>query len=171
MGHGKKAVWDITDPARPESVFHNMLTDTPMQHSFDTSAPIPADIWPAAFYSLFNVADGRSSAETNPYHNPCFILSVLWNQEIDDHNIIFFLTFITQIDPNYRALIEEKDPRALLLLLYWHSAVVPHERWWLRRRCGVEAKAICMYLEKYCADDDEIMELLQEPKARLAKRV
>ncbi|KAL7788340.1 hypothetical protein V8C37DRAFT_235379 [Trichoderma ceciliae] len=169
MGHGKRAVWDIADPARPESVFHNLLNNTPMRHSFDSTAPILPDVLPPPFYSLFNLSPPTSSVDTNPYHSPCFILSTLWNGEINDHNVLSFLSFITQIDPYYRSLIEEKDPRALLLLLYWHTIVVPHERWWLRRRCVVEAKAICMFLEKHCGNDGDIMELLRVPKERLAK--
>ncbi|UKZ78842.1 hypothetical protein TrVFT333_006588 [Trichoderma virens FT-333] len=167
MGHGKRAVWAITDPNRPESVFHRLLEHTPMQHPFDTSIIAP-DSLPRLFYKVFNLS-GTSSPETNPYHGACAILSTLWNQPINDHNVILFLSFITQIDPCYRSLIEEKDTRALLLLLYWHSIVVPQDRWWLRRRCIVEAKAIIMYLERYCADDSHILELLQVPKATLTK--
>jgi hypothetical protein len=172
MGYGKKVVWDITDPTRPDSVFHNLLQNTPMQQTFDTTAPIDRDTLPPLFYSLFNLSSPTSSVDTNPYHSPCSMLSILENiTDIDDENMIFYLIFITHIDSHYRSLIEEKDPRALLLLLYWHSMVVPHNRWWLRRRCAVEAKAICMYLEKYCTDNDDIMELLQVPKERLANVV
>ncbi|RFU77645.1 hypothetical protein TARUN_4584, partial [Trichoderma arundinaceum] len=171
MGYGKKVVWDITDPTRPESVFHGLLDHTPMNQTLDTSGPVPPGILPPLFHSLFDLSPSTSSVDTNPYHSPCSILSVLWRYRIDEHNIIFFLSFITQIDPYFRSLVEEKDPRALLLLLYWHSTVVPNERWWLRRRCAVEAKAICLYLEKHCADDDAIMELLRVPKERLAKEI
>ncbi|KAH6603708.1 hypothetical protein Trco_008483 [Trichoderma cornu-damae] len=172
MSHSKRAVWEIADPARPESVFHGLIENTPMHRNVDTSPPIPPDVLPPLFYSLFNLSQPSSSVDTNPYHSPCSILStlsILWNGRIDDHNATFFLSFITQMDPHYRSLIEKKDPRALLLLLHWHSMVVPHKRWWVRRRCAVEGNAICMYLEKYCAEDDDIMALLQVPKERLAK--
>ncbi|KAM0246807.1 hypothetical protein ACHAQJ_010080 [Trichoderma viride] len=171
MGYGKKVVWDITDPSRPESVFHNLLRNTPMEQPLHHMALINPDTLPPLFYSLFNLSPSTSSVDTNPYHSPCSILSFLCNTEIDDSNMIVYLTFITHIDPHYRCLVEEKDPRALLLLLYWHSIVVSHDRWWLRRRCAVEAKAICMYLDKYYEDNDDIMELLQVPKERLAKEV
>ncbi|KAM6476868.1 hypothetical protein HDV62DRAFT_402558 [Trichoderma sp. SZMC 28011] len=166
MGHGKRAVWNITDPNRPDSVFHNLLNQTPMQNPIDPSVIVP-DSLPPQFYSVFDLS-ATSSPETNPYHSACAIISSLSVNPINDDTVILFLSFITQIDPSYRSLIEEKDPRALLLLLYWHSMVVPEKRWWLRRRCIVEGKAILMYLERYCADDDYIMELLRVPKARLA---
>ncbi|KAL6823536.1 hypothetical protein V8C40DRAFT_37810 [Trichoderma camerunense] len=166
MGHGKRAVWNITDPNRPDSVFHNLLNQTPMQNPIDPSAIIP-DSLPPLFYKLFKLS-ATSSPETNPYHGACAIISSLSVNPINDDTVILFLSFITQIDPSYRSLIEEKDPRALLLLLYWHSMVVPEKRWWLRRRCIVEGKAILTYLERYCADDRDIMELLQVPKRRLA---
>ncbi|PKK41507.1 hypothetical protein CI102_13453, partial [Trichoderma harzianum] len=166
MGHGKRAVWNITDPNRPDSVFHNLLNQTPMQNPIDPSVIVP-DSLPPLFYSVFELS-ATSSPETNPYHSACAIISALSVEPINDDTVILFLSFITQIDPSYRSLIEEKDPRALLLLLYWHSMVVPEKRWWLRRRCIVEGKAILMYLERYCADDGDIMELLQVPKRRLA---
>ncbi|KAF3056974.1 hypothetical protein CFAM422_012509 [Trichoderma lentiforme] len=166
MGHGKRAVWNITDPNRPDSVFHNLLNQTPMQNPIDPSVIVP-DSLPPLFYSVFDLS-ATSSPETNPYHTACAIISALSVNPINDDTVILFLSFITQIDPSYRSLIEEKDPRALLLLLYWHSMVVPEKRWWLRRRCIVEGKAILMYLERYCADDGDIMELLQVPKRRLA---
>lgn len=168
MGYGKKVVWDIADPSRPESVFHRTLHDTPMQQHYDKSAPISPGIFPPPFYSLFNLSSPTSSVDTNPYHGACVILSVLWANKINEDNALLFLTFITHIDPNYRSLIEEKDHRALLLLLTWHCLVVPLGSWWLRRRCVVEAKAICMYLDKYCADDEDIMKLLEMPKEVLA---
>ncbi|OPB40855.1 Zn2Cys6 transcriptional regulator [Trichoderma guizhouense] len=166
MGHGKRAVWNITDPNRPDSVFNNLLNQTPMQNPIDSSVITP-DSLPPPFYKLFKLS-ATSSPETNPYHGACAIISSLSVNPINDDTVILFLSFITQIDPSYRSLIEEKDPRALLLLLYWHSMVVPEKRWWLRRRCIVEGKAILMYLERYCADDGDIMELLRVPKARLA---
>ncbi|KAL6895237.1 hypothetical protein HDV57DRAFT_520628 [Trichoderma longibrachiatum] len=170
MGHGKRAVWSITDPSRPDSVFHGILDKTPMQHnSFATSAPIPPDALPKAFYTVFNLSSSPEGILTNPYHSPCSILATLWNLPIDDDNVLYFLSFITQIDPSYRALVEEKDFRALLLLLYWHSLVMHHDRWWLRRRCDVEARAILIYLERNCADDENIMELLEVPRARLER--
>ncbi|KAL7920705.1 hypothetical protein ACQKWADRAFT_297703 [Trichoderma austrokoningii] len=169
MGYGKKVVWDIADPSRPESVFHDTLYNTPMQQTFDTSAPISPGILPPLFYSFFNLSPSSStSSDTKPYYPACVILSILWADKINEHNAILFLTFITHIDPEYRSLIEKKDHRALLLLLYWHCLVVPLEHWWLRRRCVVEGKAICMYLDKNCTDDEDIMELLEMPKRVLA---
>ncbi|KAL7815548.1 hypothetical protein V8C26DRAFT_401972 [Trichoderma gracile] len=170
MGHGKRAVWSITDPSRPDSVFHDILDKTPMQHnSLATSAPIPRDALPKPFYTVFNLSSSPEDIAINPYHRPCSIIAALWNIPIDDDNVLYFLTFITQIDPSYRALVEEKDPRALLLLLYWHTLVMPHDRWWLRRRCDVEARAILIYLERNYADDEDVMELLEVPRARLER--
>ncbi|PTB65025.1 hypothetical protein BBK36DRAFT_1203920 [Trichoderma citrinoviride] len=172
MGHGKRAVWSITDPTRPESVFHNILDNTPMQRNhFATSAPIPPDALPKAFYTVFNLSSSPEDILGNPYHSPCSILATIWNIRINDDNVIFFLSFITQIDPRYRSLVEEKDPRALLLLLYWHSIVMHHDKWWLRRRCDVEARAILIYVERNCADDEDIMELLEVPRARLERGI
>lgn len=143
-----------------------------MQQTFDTEAPVSPGILPPLLYSFFNLSPSTAastvSEDDKSYHSACVILSILWVNKINEHNAILFLTFITHIDPNYRSLIEQKDHRALLLLLYWHCLVVPLESWWMRRRCVVEAKAICMYLDKNCAYDEDFIKLLDLPKQVLA---
>lgn len=162
MSDGKRVVWDIADPTRPESIFHPLLADHAKVVAPDGFAPIPPNALPALFYPLLNLTS--STPCENPYHVAASLIAQLLPREINDKNMIQFLAFLSQLDPRYRRLLEEKDPRAMLLLVYWHSKLARFEAWWLKQRALVEGKAICIYLERECADDPMIMELVEFPK-------
>ncbi|KAH7144384.1 hypothetical protein B0J13DRAFT_43792 [Dactylonectria estremocensis] len=167
MSDGKRAVWDIADPTRPDSIFHPLLADQAVNVAPNGLAPIPPDVLPASFYPLFDLAS--STACTNPYHVATSILAQLLPREMNDKTVIQFLSFLSQLDPRFRRLLEDKDPRALLLLVYWLARLASFEAWWLNQRALIEGKAICIYLERDCADDALIMELVQYPKKLLFK--
>ncbi|KAK7407958.1 hypothetical protein QQX98_009875 [Neonectria punicea] len=167
MSDGKKVVWHITDPTRPESVFNPLLADHALYVAPDGQAPIPPTALPAPFYPLYDLSE--STPDANPYHVAASLMAQLLDLEANDYSVIQFLAFISQLDPRYRRLLELKDPRAMLLLAYWHAKVVGFKAWWLNRRAVVEGQAICIYLERECADDPMIMELLEFPKASLFK--
>lgn len=69
------------------------------------------------------------------------------------------LGFIRHVNPDYKTLLENKDPVALLLLALWYSSV-EKAVWWIERRAAVEGRAICLYLERYHGDESAIMEIL-----------
>ncbi|CAM1509868.1 Fc.00g002030.m01.CDS01 [Cosmosporella sp. VM-42] len=162
MSDGKKVVWHIADPTRPDSMFHPLVNDHSTRDIPDGFAPISPSALPSSIYSLYNL--NTSSPTGNPYHVAASIIAQLLPREIDDDNIIIFLTFISQLDPRYRRLLEEKDPRAMLLLAWWYSQTVVHRVWWLRQRSLMEGQAIIIYLEKHCQDEPRIIELLDFPR-------
>ncbi|KAF7547680.1 hypothetical protein G7Z17_g7554 [Cylindrodendrum hubeiense] len=168
MSDGKRVVWDLADPTRPESIFHPLVADHGKHIAPNGFAPIAPNALPASFYPLFNLAS--STASTNPYHVAASVLAQLLAREVNDETVIQFLSFLSQLDPRYRLLLEEKDPRALLLLSYWFAQLAGFETWWLSQRALVEGKAVCIYLERECADDPIIMELLEFPKRLLFKK-
>ncbi|KPM35017.1 hypothetical protein AK830_g11558 [Neonectria ditissima] len=167
MSDGKRVVWDIADPTRPESVFHPLLADHARHVAPDGQRPIPPAALPAPFYPLYDLVASTPCA--NPYHVAASLMAQLMQIEVNDTSVIQFLSFLSQLDPRYRRLLEDKDPRAMLLLAYWYAKIVGFKAWWLNRRALVEGQAICIYLERECADDQMIMELLEFPKAILFK--
>jgi hypothetical protein len=62
---------------------------------------------------------------------------------------------------NYRNLLLEKDPRALLILGYWFAILCKLNQWWIDDRAKLECRSICMYLEHN--DDHRIVGLLEFP--------
>ncbi|KAK5994444.1 hypothetical protein PT974_04918 [Cladobotryum mycophilum] len=167
LGHGKRVVLEITDPSRPESAFNRIVKDSHSHPPIDGTDAIDPHVLPPLFYSIFDLAPD-SSPSTNPYHIPACVLSKLWNEPLNENNVVSYLGFIAQIDIQYRNLVEEKDPRAMLLLLYWHSMVCSRHMWWLRRRSIVEGLAMCIHLEEHCTNEPDIIELIQEPKTKLS---
>ncbi|RGP61758.1 sterol regulatory element-binding protein ecm22 [Fusarium sporotrichioides] len=161
MSDGKKVVWNLADPTRQESIFHGLLAERISMP--DGSKGIPPDVLPGVFYSVFNL-DASSCASTNPYHTAASLLAQLLPREITDNTVIQFLSFLTQLDPRYRKLLEEKDPRAMVLLAWWYTKAATHSSWWMQRRSLVEGQAICMYLERYCTHVEGILELVEFPK-------
>jgi hypothetical protein len=75
----------------------------------------------------------------------------------------YFLSFIGHMDPKYKALLHQKDPKALLLLSWWYGKMCQYNVWWQSRRMVLEGQAICLYLEREC-EEEEIVGLLCYPK-------
>ena len=163
MSDGKKAVWEVAETYREDSAFKEMF-DSLRKHPLpDGNARILPGTLPVLFHKVFNV--GRdSSPGTNAYHHPCALLAQLLPEEMCDDNFVQFLSFITNMDPVYKALLEMRDGKAMLLLVWWYSKTCAHFSWWMRRRSVVEGRAICVYLEKNFGGDEDIMELLEFPK-------
>ncbi|RGP79253.1 hypothetical protein FLONG3_2689 [Fusarium longipes] len=161
MSDGKKVVWNLADPTRQESIFHELLAERSCMP--DGTKGIPPDVLPDVFYGVFNL-DASSSVLTNPYHTAASLLAQLLPREITDDTVIQFLSFLTQLDPQYRKLLEEKDPRAMVLLAWWYTKAAAHSSWWMQRRSLVEGQAICVYLERYCLHVEGIRELVEFPK-------
>ncbi|KAF4459542.1 Sterol regulatory element binding [Fusarium albosuccineum] len=161
LSDGKKVVWNITDPTRKESIFHELILD--LDNMPFGNKPVPPKALPPIFYTMFNLSP-ESSATSNPYHIAASLLAQLLPRDINDNTVIQFLAFLTQLDPRYRKLLEQKDPKAMVLLAWWYAKAVAHRSWWMQRRSLIEGQAICIYLEKYCKHVEGIQELVQFPK-------
>lgn len=156
MSVGKKALWDLTDPLRPDSVFHPMAPAYARMHT-----PLPSsglENVPAVLRRLCRI-DAASTATSNPYFTAVQALSLLARKPPDRVLLFSALPFLSQINHVFKALLEKKDAVALLLLALWY-AEASHVVWWIERRAEVEGRAICLYLERYHWDDDTIMGLL-----------
>ncbi|KAL3956022.1 hypothetical protein ACCO45_008868 [Purpureocillium lilacinum] len=141
LGHGKTAVWHVADPSRPESVFHRLGESLARDPPPDGHLPVDWDALPPLFA-----------------------------RRASDRNVSRFLTFVAQLPAPFRRLLERRDPRALLLLAYWHAKVARRPSWWVRRRSVVEGLAICDYLAgPRCCDaaGPDVVALLEWPRREL----
>lgn len=98
-----------------------------------------------------------SSVENNPYHNAVRILSSLLDRSHDGS--LRFLAFINTAGPAFESLLEQRDPRALVLMAIWFG-LVPVSAWWIWARAQLERKAIYVYLDRYHGHDVHIQTLL-----------
>ncbi|KAI0397937.1 hypothetical protein F5Y17DRAFT_255123 [Xylariaceae sp. FL0594] len=108
----------------------------------------------------------------SPYYVPAIAIAELINSEINDHFSMKHIVFIRTFDDRFRKLLEQKDERALLILLYWYAKLCDRRVWWARKQAWIDGQAICRYLEQTWAaagsqHSQTRLQLLAWPKMRL----
>ena len=163
MSDGKKEIWKIADPLRTDSVFQAVAPEDKKDFLLPYSTGFELEALPSEFIKLYGL-DASSTTDNNPYHAAASILARLLNISCNHSTIVKFLSFINDIPPDYKRLLERKDPRALLLLAYWYAKVCQYQQWWIQRRAVLECQATCIYLERYHGHETNIQKLLQFPR-------
>ena len=162
MSEGKKAIWTIANPLRPDSVFNSLGVEfDDSYYSYEMFAS-GIDGIPTAFVKLYEF-DVNSSAKTSPYHVAVRVVANTLDVEGIQENIVKFFKFASHMQPEFMTLMANKDPRALLLVAYWY-AKIRNAIWWVHRRATLEGQAICLYLERWYPQETAIHDLLQFPK-------
>ncbi|KAK2805096.1 hypothetical protein FQN50_006341 [Emmonsiellopsis sp. PD_5] len=127
--------------------------------TFSDESPGPEGI-PAAFVDLCDI-DENSDSDNNPYHRPLRVISNLQRIEASSSTFTKLISFVGEIDNGYRDLLQNKDPRALLILAYWFGMMCAVDQWWVQKRVRSECSAICMFLTNN--PDQRIQQLLEGP--------
>ncbi|KAL9116260.1 MAG: hypothetical protein Q9227_000631 [Pyrenula ochraceoflavens] len=157
MSDGKKAVFQLADPHRPDSLFHSTFSE---HRDAELSTTISSHVLsslsstcPPEFLTLYDLHLNNTSTPgppptkvRNPYHATATALLNLLPLPCNQSTILKFLHFITYVDPPFKSLLERKDPKALLLLAYWYAKICQYQQWWIWRRACLECQAICIYL-------------------------
>lgn len=102
----------------------------------------------------------ESEASNNPYHTAARHLSYLLPIEGSPANLLVFMVFAGGITKDFKTLLGEKDPRALLILAVWYSKLF-HTSWWMARRARIECRAICRYLGRLTVRNQAFEEVLE----------
>lgn len=171
MCRGKRAIWKIADPLRPDSIFYPFVPDF-MQDPFFTPPPPMEElqsVWPEII-SLCKLEE-KSTIRSNPYLAAASFLARTVNVDCDEDRIGMFLSFCGTMVRSFENLLGCKDPCALLLLAYWYAKMCCCRRWWVWRRASLECQAILQYLERYHWNDDRILDALKYPQALLLKDI
>jgi hypothetical protein len=160
LSDGKKEIWNIIQPFRLDCVFQ------PLALEFATFLPIPKgpglEALPPQLIALYDL-DVNSTTDNNVFYEPASILAKSFNIDLEYIAMSNFFSFVRQMSPGFKQLLERKDSRALLLLAYFYAQVCHYQYWWVRRTM-VECQAICTYLERNHRHEPEIQTLLQFPK-------
>jgi hypothetical protein len=165
MCYGKKVIWDLVDPLRKGGIFHETADHYRQEYLLSIAAKPTLELLPSAFVDLCNL-HCSSNLETNPYYAAVQSLVPLLDVECNKSTILRFLSYIGNMHSEFKVLLEEKDPRAMLLLAYWYAKVCRSE-WWVAHRAMLEGQATCIYLERHHGDYTAIQELLRFPKMKL----
>ncbi|KAF2108396.1 hypothetical protein BDV96DRAFT_636934 [Lophiotrema nucula] len=161
LSEGKKAIWELANPSRPDSVFkmmaqeHHYLAVPKWVEENDLSG-LSQDM-----RDLFDIGPD-STVQNNVYHLPALILSQLQFMKPDHDNVLNFLYFMGYMTPEFRNLLEIKDPRALLLVGWWFKRLNNAEIWWLRRRASVEGESVRIWLDRWYGGETGLKEMFEK---------
>ncbi|KAK3389905.1 hypothetical protein B0H63DRAFT_105439 [Podospora didyma] len=167
---GKSEIWRLVNLGRSDSALRELCTD------FAGGQPLPTatdseslKVLPPELIELLELGSPTASPATNPYYGSAVVLARLLPLATTADNLIHFLQFIIQMTPRFMLLLEDKDPRALLLLVYYHAKISQDGRWWWRKRAMLEGQSICIFLERYHGNTSHLEMLLEFPKAHFWK--
>lgn len=164
MCEGKKEIWKIADPSRTDSIFYQTGPDF-TRFSSPRSAPRPdLQELPPELLQLCKF-DDASTRDQNPYLAPASFLAHIINLDGSTENIGIFLSFLGCLPQDYKQLLRQKDPAAMLVLAYWYAKMCQCQQWWIWRRACLEGQAICMYLRRYHSGDKNILDAIQYPES------
>jgi hypothetical protein len=168
MYQGLRVIFNMASPVAPGGLFHGLVQYPQYAHLETKMMGEPQEGIegiPSSFVSLCSL-DSSSNAENNPYHGAVRTLASLWNTDCTKYTMVRFLSFPALMHPAFMLLLQSRDSRAILILAYWYGKVL-EAPWWLRMRAIIECQAICIFLERHHADDRQIMQMLEFPKAKL----
>lgn len=111
----------------------------------------------------------NSSPRNNVYHMALRHVNLILNtQSSSSDTFNLTITFMAQLQPGFRALLRRRDERALLIFVYWLTAMYHMDIWWTTGRALNEGHAICMFLEN--SPTPAIRSLLEYPAAQFGYR-
>lgn len=148
LGEGKRALWRLSDPTRPDSVFYDILR---LRKAYQHTEPEwvrgdnAADTIPPQVKKIFNVTC-TSTIENNVYLLPLLLLSRIQDMRLTHDTAISFLLVIAFITSPFIELMEAKDPRAVFIVGWWFKLMSDGNLWWMVARARVEGRAIRIWL-------------------------
>lgn len=156
MTEAKRAIWELADVLRSKGIFRNMAEDLREMYAPLPATPIQGV--PATLLRICHLSQSSSAAD-NPYYTAVRTLAPLLSEKLQKPSKGNILCFLSQMQPQFRALLYQKDPVALLILALWYEKS-RHHVWWIWHRASVEYQAIVLYLRRLHGDNAVILELL-----------
>lgn len=166
LSNGKKEAWRIADLSRPESCLRSLytkvatddfVTKTTDQQAFEALPPEMVELC---------ALDPSSTPENNPYHVPAASIGRLLPVKSCQDNILKFFTFLGQMTPGFQRLLEMRDPRAVLVMLWYQTLLGAGQdvQWYVKKRTVVETEAMIYFLERYHGHIHGMDKLLDFPR-------
>lgn len=147
VGEGKKHLWRLAQPKRPDSIFYHLVKDNncftvPAWAAIDPGLQIADRI-----AEVFNITP-LSNEANNVYYRPIFTLSKYLNVKLTPDNAFKSLYVMAVITPEFWALLEAKDMKAVFIMGWWYILLATGDLWWMSRRARVEGQAIRIWLRR-----------------------
>ncbi|OAG11331.1 uncharacterized protein CC84DRAFT_1078493 [Paraphaeosphaeria sporulosa] len=162
LAEGKRAIWQIADPSRPDSMFYQLGKHMNHTQRPDWVAQPDFSSVPPRLARLFDITE-HDSVESNIYYLPLLCVQRTQALTLTHELVLPFIRFLLYMTPEFRALLELKDARALLLLLWWFRRVeAGHaDLWWMTRRAKIEGRAIEIWLERWYGGEEGLIEMFE----------
>ena len=157
MSNRKMSAQTLTKGLATDPVFRRLLfVNEHDKSTFPSYMTLPA-IEGECFLDLERLVDGPEvEALTESATSTCFV------------SIIFsFWSFVGGMTVDFENCLRQKQPAALLVLLYWFARLNPIPLWWLKARTTLEGQAICIYLDRYHGHDPRVRKALRWPASVL----
>ncbi|KAK0702773.1 hypothetical protein B0H67DRAFT_547011 [Lasiosphaeris hirsuta] len=163
---GKQAIIELSNPIRKQGTSGRVPITSTLAQFIQPTANVGDEVFnlPPIFIELYGL-DEFSTPTSNPYHTAATLLAQIIPLEINRNTVSKFLSFVGFPDPRYVRLLADRDPSAMLLLLYWYAKALSLDQWWIWRRAHLEGPAMCDFLAKEFSTKPEMLELLEYPKA------
>lgn len=162
LAEGKRAVWQIADPSRPESIFYQQARHMNHLRHADGDADPDFSSIPPRLAKLFDITP-TSTIESNVYYLPLICVQRTQVLTLTREFVLPFIRFLIYMTPEFRAMLELKDPRAMLLLLWWFRKVEggPADLWWMTRRAKIEGRAIEIWLDQWYDGEEGLIQMFE----------
>ena len=164
MDAGKKSIFLLTKGLQTDPTYKPLFEIHTNSLLPPITSPPSFDRLPPELLDYFNVFTSPSDNDrlyhpsirslARVYATSCFFITT----------ILTFWTWCADMTPQFRLLLEQKEPRALLMLAFWWAEIYQTMVWWFVRRARLEGMAICLFLERYCWEDEELMGLVGDLK-------
>jgi hypothetical protein len=164
LGEGKRHLWRIADPTRPDSLFSSVLKYRPCSSPPDWMENNDTSLIPERVKSEFNITRA-STPGNNVYHLPALILSRIQHMRLTHQNCLNFLYFTAFVTPEFLCLLEVKDAHAVFLLGWWFKMIVDGKLWWMARRARIEGRAVRIWLRRENVGLAELLDSLSKRDA------
>ncbi|KAF7876650.1 hypothetical protein EAF04_001735 [Stromatinia cepivora] len=100
-----------------------------------------------ALHGLFEV-DCDPYTFRNTYRGPLRRLCHLMRLGTGQEAACAFMSFVGELPTPFALLLEQKDPRALLILCYWSALFSQINYWWVVESASIVCRWLCAYLER-----------------------
>jgi len=159
---GFRAVQSILGSVNVDSQWNPILSSTDDSFETFTKDRPGVDGVPDKISRICEMG-GDSCPQNNRYHRIARLLTPVMRLKPSSENFPTLLAFSGRTWQDFRPLLLQKDPRALLLLSYWLALLHQVDEWWILRRVRTATAAITEYLSSL--QDPSIEPLLAVPAA------
>lgn len=157
VGEGKVQLSKMTQLLKTEAQYQGLFPPQAAAIIPKRSTPSEFEALPQELLRLCGL--DIIANEKNPYHAVAATYAKSMNKDFASTLVLFFC-LVGNIPSNYKELLCQKDPRALLLLALWYVNLSSNDIWWLEPRLRLEGHAICIYLRRSHSQDVDLQDVL-----------